>query len=148
MTQRVLDGNNNNEKKPKQRQTRIVWAISEYFFFFFVVFFNINKCFILYIGKKTLNHYYNKTNHSEVYRITMGTCFYYSVIKFSYMLLVLHPRHKLTYFENAGQEDEWADRAKEIVRDEFDKSYGSLDASWAVQPSKSNVRAFLLSFFY
>ena len=70
------------------------------------MFFNINKCFILYIGKKTLNHYYNKTDHSEVYRIMMGTCFYYSVIKFSYMLLVLHPRHKLMYFENAGWEDE------------------------------------------
>ena len=102
----------------------------------------------LAIGKKTLNRYYNKTDHSEVYRIAMGTCFYYSIIKFSYMLLVLHPRHKLTYFENAGWEDEWVDRAKEIVRDEFDKSYGSLDASWAVQSSKSNVRAFLLSFFY
>ena len=78
----------------------------------------------------------------------MGTCFYDSVIKFSYMLLVLHPQHKLTYFENTGWEDEWVDRAKEIVRDEFDKSYRSLDASWAMQPSKSNVYAFLLSFFY
>ena len=26
----------------------------------------------LAIGKKTLNRYYNKTDHSEVYRIAMG----------------------------------------------------------------------------
>ena len=29
----------------------------------------------LAIGKKTLNCYYNKTDHSEVYRIAMGMCF-------------------------------------------------------------------------
>ena len=28
----------------------------------------------LAIGKKTLNRYYNKTDHSEVYRIAMGMC--------------------------------------------------------------------------
>jgi hypothetical protein len=29
----------------------------------------------LAIGKKTLNHYYDKTNHSEVFRIVMGMHF-------------------------------------------------------------------------
>jgi hypothetical protein len=29
----------------------------------------------LAIGKKTLNRYYDKTDLSEVYRITMGKCF-------------------------------------------------------------------------
>ena len=29
----------------------------------------------LAIGKKTLNHYYNKTDHSEVFRIAMGMYF-------------------------------------------------------------------------
>ena len=31
----------------------------------------------LAIGKRTLNRYYNKTDHSEIYRIAMGTflCF-------------------------------------------------------------------------
>ena len=28
----------------------------------------------LAIGKRTLNRYYNKTDHSEVYRIAMGMC--------------------------------------------------------------------------
>jgi hypothetical protein len=27
------------------------------------------------IGKKTLNRYYNQTDHSEIYRIAMGTYF-------------------------------------------------------------------------
>ena len=29
----------------------------------------------LAIGKRTLNRYYDKTDHSEVYRIAMGTDF-------------------------------------------------------------------------
>lgn len=28
----------------------------------------------LALGKRTLNRYYNKTDHSEVYRIAMGKC--------------------------------------------------------------------------
>ncbi|KAG2354748.1 hypothetical protein BDR07DRAFT_1200131, partial [Suillus spraguei] len=37
------------------------------------------------LAKKTLNHYYNMTDWSEVYRITM----------------VLHHHHKLSYFKEA-----------------------------------------------
>jgi hypothetical protein len=84
----------------------------------------------LAIGKKTLNRYYDKTDHSEVFRIAMGMtflCFY--VI--SHLLLVLHPRHKLRYFKNVGWQDDWIERAEEIVHTEFDLSYGSLDTSWA-----------------
>ncbi|KAG1853540.1 hypothetical protein C8R48DRAFT_558143, partial [Suillus tomentosus] len=47
------------------------------------------------LAKKTLNRYYELTDTSEVYRIAM----------------VLHPRHKLSYFKNAGWEDEWVDTA-------------------------------------
>jgi hypothetical protein len=32
------------------------------------------------IGKKTLNRYYNATDHSDVYRIAMGKRYYHSVI--------------------------------------------------------------------
>ncbi|KAH9975145.1 hypothetical protein BJV77DRAFT_932222, partial [Russula vinacea] len=45
----------------------------------------------LSIGKKTLNHYYSKTDLSNVYQIAM----------------VLHPRHKLNYFKKAKWEDDW-----------------------------------------
>jgi hAT family C-terminal dimerisation region len=36
---------------------------------------------------------------------------------------VLHPRHKLVYFSKAGWEAAWIQTAREIVRDEFDRSY-------------------------
>ncbi|TFY61175.1 hypothetical protein EVG20_g7153 [Dentipellis fragilis] len=62
------------------------------------------------IAKRTLNHYYNLTDSSEVYRIAM----------------ILHPRHKLEYFKHANWEADWIDTAREIVRDEFDRSYASV----------------------
>ncbi|KAF8172746.1 hypothetical protein BJ912DRAFT_838102, partial [Pholiota molesta] len=43
------------------------------------------------LAKKTLNRYYDMTDHSEVYRIAM----------------VLHPRHKLEYFVNAKWQKDW-----------------------------------------
>ncbi|KAJ8579264.1 hypothetical protein M405DRAFT_754714, partial [Rhizopogon salebrosus TDB-379] len=56
------------------------------------------------LAKKTLNRYYELTDTSEVYRIAM----------------VLHPCHKLSYFKNAGWEDEWVDTAEALIRDEFE----------------------------
>ena len=70
---------------------------------------------------------------------------------FSYLPLVLHPRHKLRYFKNAGWQDEWIERAEEIVRTEFNLSYGSLDTSWATsretQLDKSKVCVSKLAFY-
>jgi hypothetical protein len=40
---------------------------------------------------------------------------------------VLHPRHKLQYFKNAGWEEEWVETARNIVRDEFDRMYVFMD---------------------
>ena len=37
-----------------------------------------------------------------------------------YILLVLHPRHKLQYFKTASWEEEWIEAAEEIIHDEFD----------------------------
>ena len=36
---------------------------------------------------------------------------------------MLHPKHKLKYFEQAGWEDAWVERAEELVRTEFERSY-------------------------
>ncbi|KAF8797538.1 hypothetical protein BYT27DRAFT_7219086 [Phlegmacium glaucopus] len=91
----------------------------------------------LAIGKKTLNWYYNKTDHSEVFRIAM----------------VLHPCHKLQYFKNAGWQDDWIEQVEEIVCTEFDLSYRSPDPSWATlqetqlskaetAPPKSSINIF------
>ncbi|TFY76146.1 hypothetical protein EWM64_g7868 [Hericium alpestre] len=61
----------------------------------------------LNVAKCTLNCYYTMTDLSEVYRIAM----------------VLHPRHKLTYFKNTKWEQDWIDMAREVVQDEYDHSY-------------------------
>jgi hypothetical protein len=52
------------------------------------------------------------------------------VITYSYQVYhaVLHPRHKLGYFKNAGWEQDWIDTAKDLVRDEFDRSYKEDDS--------------------
>jgi hypothetical protein len=42
--------------------------------------------------------------------------------------LVLHPRHKLSYFKTAGWEQEWIETAKELVCDTFQQSYQPEDA--------------------
>lgn len=39
---------------------------------------------------------------------------------------VLHPRHKLTYFTNAGWEQDWIQTASNLVRQEFDFSYADM----------------------
>ena len=101
----------------------------------------------LAIGKKTLNRYYDKTDHSKVFRIAMGMHFLTLLLFFSYLLLVLHPRHKLQYFKNAGWQDEWIERAEEIVCMVFDLLYGSIDTSWATSgetQSKVCVSKFIL----
>ncbi|KAG1766265.1 hypothetical protein EDD22DRAFT_732740, partial [Suillus occidentalis] len=49
----------------------------------------------LAVGKKTLDRYYSLTDASHTYRIAM----------------VLHPWHKLTYFTNAGWEQDWIQTA-------------------------------------
>jgi hypothetical protein len=38
-------------------------------------------------------------------------------------VIVLHPRHKLTYFQTAQWSDEWIKTAEALVRDEFERSY-------------------------
>jgi hypothetical protein len=40
---------------------------------------------------------------------------------------VLHPHHKLQYFEKAGWEDSWIKTSREIVRTEFDQTYAFMD---------------------
>ena len=40
---------------------------------------------------------------------------------------MLHHKHKLKYFEQAGWEDEWIEKAEDLVRTVFEKSYKYLD---------------------
>ncbi|KAF6746980.1 hypothetical protein DFP72DRAFT_766809, partial [Ephemerocybe angulata] len=59
------------------------------------------------LAKKTLNRYYDKTDHSENYRIAM----------------VLHPRFKLDYFRSADWDSDWVQTARGITEEVFNKSY-------------------------
>jgi hypothetical protein len=79
----------------------------------------------LTMGKKTLNRYYSKTDLSEVYRIAMGTCLHIHMTLHTHfaILPVLHPRHKLQYFRNAGWTEEWITTSLKIVRDRFESVY-------------------------
>ena len=56
--------------------------------------------------------------------------------------LVLHPRHKLQYFKNAGWEQDWIDTAKGIVRSVFDRSYAprSSDRIEVDKPESAQAR--------
>lgn len=57
---------------------------------------------------------------------------------------VLHPRHKLQYFEKAGWEDSWIKTSREIVRTEFDQTYVFMDVEeHSDAPPAPSVRFFL-----
>ena len=60
---------------------------------------------------------------------------------------VLHPRHKLQYFEKAGWEEDWIKTSREIVRTEFDQTYAFMDVEeHSVPPPAPSVNFFLHPF--
>jgi len=80
----------------------------------------------LALGKQTLNCYYDKTDHSEVYRIAMGKPFHVLFISF-FFYSFLQFSTKLHYFKKAGWEEDWIETARDIVRAEFDQTYVFMD---------------------
>ena len=98
----------------------------------------------LALAKKTLNRYYDLTDSSEVYRIAMGMCFkihqltMYPILCLD-MFSVLHPRHKLLYFKQAGWPTKWIRTAEEIVHAEFKHSYATdVDAEGVEEEGEDN----------
>ncbi|KAF6762938.1 hypothetical protein DFP72DRAFT_801536, partial [Ephemerocybe angulata] len=63
------------------------------------------------LSKKTLNRYYNKTDYSDNYRISM----------------ILDPHYKLEYFKDHDWSEEWIETALQVTRDEFECSYASME---------------------
>jgi hypothetical protein len=51
------------------------------------------------------------------------------MITYSFLLTVLHPRHKLSYFKKAKWENDWIEAARQLVRAEFNRSYRHLSNS-------------------
>ena len=70
-------------------------------------------------------------------------CLLLSTTIWSLFYLVLHPQHKLKYFEKAGWEEVWVTKAQEIVRTEFERSYKystDLGDFWDVNGTKSTMK--------
>jgi len=75
----------------------------------------------LKLGIGLLDKYYSLTDNSEIYRIAM----------------VLHPKHKLKYFEKQGWDKAWITTAEEIVREEFRNNY----AAYAIYKQKKKPQS-------
>ncbi|OJT11999.1 hypothetical protein TRAPUB_11453 [Trametes pubescens] len=67
----------------------------------------------LRLAKKTLNQYYKLFDMSVTYRIAM----------------IMHPGHKMRYFENAHWPAGWLKTACKLVREEYDSFYLNQDAA-------------------
>ncbi|KAG1841473.1 hypothetical protein C8R48DRAFT_781379 [Suillus tomentosus] len=65
----------------------------------------------VWLANNTLNRYYQLTDRSQTYRISM----------------VLHPQHKLAYFKAAQWEDGWIKTVEQVVCKEFEDSYSSIN---------------------
>ncbi|KAJ3765114.1 hypothetical protein FB446DRAFT_627431, partial [Lentinula raphanica] len=61
----------------------------------------------LSVGKRTLNKYYQLTDDSYIY----------------WMAIVLHPRLKLEYFENAEWPQSWIDDAVAVTRETWERTF-------------------------
>jgi hypothetical protein len=59
------------------------------------------------LARKKMNRYYSLTDGSTVYRIAM----------------VLHPGLKLEYFRQHSWEQDWIDKAEELTREEYIRTY-------------------------
>lgn len=80
----------------------------------------------LSLGKRTLDKYHNKAAESDIYRIAMGMFLPYLLLCCAFLTvkhIVLHPRHKLEYFKRNKWDESSIAAARDIVQDEFDRSY-------------------------
>ena len=58
-----------------------------------------------------------------------------NIILLLLLFLVLHPKHKLKYFERQGWDKEWIATAEEIVQEEFRKNY----AAYVIQKKEKKI---------
>ncbi|KAE9391883.1 hypothetical protein BT96DRAFT_831397, partial [Gymnopus androsaceus JB14] len=66
-------------------------------------------------GHAVLNKYYSKTDDSRMYQLCMSMYLFYLFFVlsgFADMLVVLHPRYKMSYFTKASWEMDWIDTAR------------------------------------
>lgn len=84
------------------------------------------------LAKRVMNKYYERTDLSDTYRIAMSESFSFLLlllhcilIMLDHSIIVLYPRHKLGYFEDAKWEPDWIATAKHLLYEEFNTNYRS-----------------------
>jgi hypothetical protein len=56
-----------------------------------------------------------------------------------FLFSVLHPHHKLAYFEAAGWDQAWIDTARDLVREQFELQYTTLPTTASTRDRPSNL---------
>jgi hypothetical protein len=79
----------------------------------------------LKLGKHIMNKYYNLTDESEIYRVSIGMLSVLSVRICLTLVIVLHPSLKLQYFKNNKWLQNWQADAIAITRRIFNNEYTS-----------------------
>lgn len=77
-----------------------------------------------------MNKYYKISDMSATYRIAMGTSMcrlFQCMLTALWLSIVLHPGHKMRYFEDARWPAQWLKNAREMVREEYDDHYAFRD---------------------
>lgn len=78
-------------------------------------------------AKRTINHYYDKSDESAAYRIAMSTssCFMLYLFFVSLLIIwsVLDPRYKLQYFSENDWLPSWVSDARLAVEQAFEKDW-------------------------
>ena len=94
------------------------------------------------LAKKTLNRYYEWMDFSELYCTAMGKfiCIYWMDLLIL-LSIVLHPCHKLEYFQQAGWKPAWIRTAHNLVWTMFDESYATHHVPGELDESSMNDQA-------
>jgi len=77
------------------------------------------------LSKRIMNKYYNLTDESEIYCVSIGMLSVLSVRIYLTLLIVLHPGLKLQYFNDNKWPQHWQDDAVTITRRIFNDEYPS-----------------------
>ena len=86
-----------------------------------------------------MNKYYNLTDESEIYRVSIGTLSVLSVRNCLTLVIALHPGLKLQYFKDNKWPQHWQDEAITITQRIFDNEYPSSSLQENVPGSSANT---------
>ena len=77
----------------------------------------------LELGKRIMSKYYNLTDKSEIYRVSIGTLFLFIALLCLTHFIVLHPGLKTQYFKDNKWPQNWQDNVIAITWKIFDEEY-------------------------